>query len=142
MCGICIHIHIHTQIHKHTFHTLCSYLYTRSSTHIPHTRCVCEYQSIPIHSCTHSLPLSHTHPQAHRLPCCPPSYLISCLCCLQVHLQQCCHHLQPCSVAYCQMQRQPAILRKSRQQTMSAHCTRSLPGTRPRSCVLLPAAPL
>jgi len=141
--GVCTNTRIHTQIHKYTLpYTLLLYLHKRTSTH-PHPiipMCV----HIGVYQSTHALTrfLSHTHPQAHCLPSCPSSYLISPLCCLRVLLQQRYHHLQPCSVDYCPMQGQPTILLKSRQQAMSAHYTRSQPARRPKGRVLLPAAPL
>jgi len=136
-----IQTHANTQIHA-SIRTSPIIVHRHQHTPTSHTPDVCAYRSIPIHAHTPSLPLTHTRPQAHSLPCCPSSYLISPLCCLRVRLQQHCHHLQPCSVDYCPMQRQPTILRKSRQQAMSAHYTRSQPATRPKGRVLLPAAPL
>jgi len=141
--GVCVHIH--AQMYRHILPcTTHSFLYTHISTHTHpiHPMCVDILEDTNLRM--HSLPpsLTHTHPQTPCLPSCPPSYRINNLCCLRVRLQKCCHHLQPCSVLYCQMQRQPAPLRKSRQQAMSAHYTPSQPATQPQDCVLLPAAPL
>ena len=136
-----IQTHANTQIHA-SIRTSPIMVHPHQHTPTSHNPDVCAYRSIPIHACTPSLPLSHTHPQAYCLPCRPPLYLIRHQCRLWACLQQRCNHLKPCSVLYCPMQRQPAILRKSRQQAMSAHYTCSQQATQPKGRVLLPAAPL
>ena len=146
--SVCVNVRVYTDIQTHantqthaSIRASPIIVHTHQHTPTSHTPDVCSYRSIPIHACTYSLPRSHTS-TGPLFPLCSPSYPISLLCCLRVRLQQRCHHLQPCSVDYCQMQRQPVLLRKSRQQAMSAHYTRSQPATRQKGCVLLPAAPL
>jgi len=141
---VCTHTRVHTQTFKNTVpYTLHSYLYTYNKTHPRPINGMCVHIRVcqSTHALTRSLFLTHIlRPTVSHAA--PPSYLISHLCCLRARLQQRCHHLQPCSVDYCLKQRQPALLRKSRQQAMSAHYTHSQPATRPEGRVLLTAAAL
>ena len=133
------HTHANVQTNSSMYTTLV-FVHPHQHTPTSHTPDVSAYRSIPIHPCTPSLPLSHTHPQAHCLPYCPPSYRISHLCCLRVRLQQCCHHLQPCCVLNCQIRgRLPFCARAdSRQCQHTKHAASQQRGQKAVCSCLLP----
>ena len=134
--SVCTHTYTHTHANTHAHcskYTSLVFVHTHQHTATSHTPDVCSYRSIPIHACTYSLPRSHTS-TGPLFPLCSPSYLISLLCCLRARLQQRCHHLQPCSMDYCQMQRQLTLLRKRRQQAMSAQYKQPASNVSKRLC--------
>ena len=83
---------------------------------------------------THTHPSStHAHSTHAELYNDPASYRISLACSARVCVQQCCHHLRPSLVLCGKIQRETAILGKSRQSTTSACET----GRQPRVCFCL-----
>ena len=74
------HTHAKTQTHSPT-HTLLVSVHILKYTLTSYKPDVCAYRSISIHACTHSLPLPHTHPQAHCLPCCSFTLSATCAAC-------------------------------------------------------------
>ena len=72
----CEYMYTHTHANTQTHASITSLVFVHTHQHTPtsHTPDVGAYQSVPIHACTHSLPLAHTStgPLSPMLPALVP----------------------------------------------------------------------